>query len=65
VNIQKGTSMLEENDDRSFWLELEAASKGLSVVGDKGQAERLKELFEELAGEDQSGAPDRITTRTI
>jgi hypothetical protein len=63
MNSTGEISMSDEDHDKSFWLELEAASKGPSVTGDKGQAEHLKELFGELAAEKQSGEPDPSTGR--
>jgi hypothetical protein len=43
MTLAEGISMSDEDHDRSFWLELESASKGLRIVGDKYQADRLKQ----------------------
>jgi hypothetical protein len=59
----RGISMSKKEDDRSFWLELEAASKGLTIAADRTQADRLRQLFEELAGDERSSEPDRINDR--
>ncbi|GGD24273.1 hypothetical protein [Aureimonas glaciei] len=53
---------MDQERDKSFWLELEAASKGLSIAGDKGQAQRLEQLFEEMASEERAGEVDRISS---
>ena len=45
--------MSDEKTETSFWLELEAASKGLSIAGDQSQSEQLKQLFTDLVGESQ------------
>ena len=45
--------MSDEKTETSFWLELEAASKGLSIAGDLSQWEQLKQLFTDLVGESQ------------
>jgi hypothetical protein len=55
--------MRDEDHDKSFWQELEAASKGLTIAADRTQAERLKQLFEELAAQEQSGEPGPRTVR--
>jgi hypothetical protein len=53
--------MSEKRQDKSFWLELEAASKGLSIAGGRDQAEHLKQLFEELKEEEPSSEPYQIS----
>jgi hypothetical protein len=59
--------MSDKKIETSFWLELEAASKGLSIAGDQSQSEQLKQLFTDLVSESQredERAPTEAHTRT-
>jgi hypothetical protein len=62
MTFAEAISMTDDDHDMSFLLELEAASKALCIVGDRNQAEHLKQLIEELAGKEPSGEPDQFST---
>ncbi len=53
--------MSDDEHDPSFWLELEAASKGLTVTDRREQAEHLHKLFQELVAGDEAAQKPMVT----